>query len=230
YLSSTGAEIVGNHINRVVGVRVICFPCGGFIFTFADGIDVFGTPGDPQQAITGRLTIANNTIENLNSDFSIGVQLDEVAADTEIRGNTVHFQQSNGFLNCWGLAAFRSSNRVTIENNTVNMGPGSLEAYPTGIGVGGGHAGARYFVRGNTIITEHTNADGIDALGFGEGFGDDETTEGARIEGNHVKIQSSGEFTAGIGFYGDVNNSIVAANQIEGTAWNGFQLLGRQLL
>jgi hypothetical protein len=213
-VSSAGAEIIGNRINGVIG-----FPTR-FGFTSGDGIDVSGFD-DPQNAITGRIKVADNVIENLGANFANGIQFDSVAAEVEVSGNTVRFAQSNGFIQQWGIFAWRSHNRVAIVGNQVTIGPGYFDVFPSGIVVGGG-ADARYLVSGNTVIVNHPNADGIDVVGVGSSG----PTQGAVIEGNHVVISSSLLTSGGISVDGAVRNSLVSANRIEGTAGNALQVLG----
>jgi hypothetical protein len=213
-LASTGTEIVGNRINGVVGVLLV------FGFTDGDGIDLFGND-DPQNAITGQVRIANNVIENLGADFANGMQLDEVAAEVEITGNTVNFPQSNGPIQTLGITAFRSHNLVSIVGNDVTMGPGSLDAFPAPILIGG-DLDARYQVLANNVVSNHPNADGIIA----QGGGFSEPTQGAVIAFNHIVINSAfiGFGGAGVSTYGAVNNSVVSANQIEGTSSFALQV------
>ena len=213
-LASTGTEIVGNRINGVIGVLLT------FGFTDGDGIDLFGN-NDPQNAITGQVRIADNVIENLGADFANGMQLDEVSAEVEISGNTVNFPQSNGFIQTVGITAFRSHNRVSIVGNEVTMGPGSLDAFPAPIFISGEQE-AQYLVAGNSVVSDHHNADGIIATG-----GDfSEPTQGAVIVGNHIVIHSSvaGLGGAGVSLYGGINNSLVSGNVIEGTSAFALQV------
>ena len=115
-VASTGTEIVGNHINGVIGVLVEV--ASGFEFTDGDAIDLFGND-DPQNTVTGHAIIANNVIENLGAEFAIGVQLDGVSAEVDITGNTVRFPQSNGDVQASGIAAFRSHSRISVVGNDV---------------------------------------------------------------------------------------------------------------
>jgi hypothetical protein len=216
--ASTGTEIVGNRINGVKGV-LISVP-SGFEISDGDGIDLFGND-DPQNAITGHAIITNNTIENLGADFANGVQLDEVAAEVDINGNTVRFPQSNGVVNTAGITAFRSHNRVSIVGNDISMGPGNPDAFPIPIFVGGDHD-ASYIIAFNNVIDTHPNGDGI-AVTDGD-FA--EPTQGAQILANHVTLNSSvvGQSgpnffgTAGVDVFGAVSNSLIAANVIKGTS------------
>jgi hypothetical protein len=212
-LASTGAEIVGNHINGVIGIRLR-------FGTDGDGIDLFGND-DPHNAITGHVRITDNVIENLGADFANGMQLDEVAADVEITGNTVRFPQSNGLIQTYGITAFRCHNRVSIVGNSVTMGPGNPDAFPAPIFIAG-DLDAHYFIALNNLVSNHPNGDGIIVNG-----GDlSEPTEGAVIELNRITINSQyaeqfdGSYfgLAGLDVFGAVNNSLITGNVIRGTS------------
>jgi hypothetical protein len=216
--ASTGTEIVGNHINGVIGALIEVE--SGFQFTDGDGIDLFGD-GAPQNSVSGHAIIANNVIENLGADFANGVQLDEVAAEVDISANTIRFAESNGDVQVIGITAFRSHDRVSIVGNEISMGPGSPDAFPAPILVGG-DSDARYIVAFNNVVENHPNGDGIEVTG-----GDfSEPTQGAQILANRVIIHSSSGGPSGASFfggsgvdvYGAVNNSLIAANVIKGTS------------
>jgi hypothetical protein len=222
--ASTGTEIVGNHINGVIGALVGVQ--SGFQFTDGDGIDLFGND-DPLNAVTGHAIIANNVIENLGAEFANGVQLDEVAAEVDISGNTILFPESNGDVQVTGITAFRSHNRVSIVGNEISMGPGSPNAFPIPILVGG-HSDARYIVAFNNVVDNHPNGDGIAVTG-----GDfSEPTQNAQILANRVTLNSltGGQFgdffvgASGVDVYGAVNNSLIAANVIRGTSAFGLNV------
>ena len=212
-LASTGTEIIGNRINGVIGIRLR-------FGTDGDGIDLFGND-DPHNAITGHVRIADNVIENLGADFANGMQLDEVAADVEINGNTVRFPQSNGLVQTVGITAFRCHNRVSIVGNSVTMGPGNPDASPAPILIAG-DLDAHYFVALNNLVSNHPNGDGIVVNG-----GDfTEPTKGAVIELNRITLnssfaeQSGGSYFgfAGLDIFGAVNDSLIAGNVIRGTS------------
>ena len=218
-VESKGTAIVGNRINAVVGVRVR-------FGTDGDGIDLFGN-SDPQNAITGHVLIANNIIENLSADFSNGMQLDDVAADVDIKGNIVRFAQSNGPVQTIGITAFRSHNRVSIVGNDVSMGPVSLDAFPAAIFVGG-DLDARYLVALNTVVVNHPNGDGIALSGYFVPI------QNAVIVGNRITIDSSfadhvgSDYfgLAGVDAFGAVSNSLIAANRISGTSAFAIDVAG----
>ena len=81
--ASTGSDIIANRINNVVPFLAF------FGFTVSDGIDIAGN-SDPEHAITGKVRVADNVIENLHGDIASGIQFDGVAADSEISGNTIN--------------------------------------------------------------------------------------------------------------------------------------------
>jgi hypothetical protein len=221
-IASTGTEIVGNRINGVIGA--LAEVASGFEFTDGDGIDLFGD-GAPQNSVSGHAIIANNVIENLGAEFANAVQLDEVAAEVDISGNTIRFPESNGDVQVTGITAFRSHNRVSIVGNEISMGPGNPDAFPVPILVGG-HSDARYIVALNNVVDTHPNGDGIAVTG-----GDfSEPTQNAQILANRVTLASSGGGqngniffgAAGVDVYGAVNNSLIAANVIRGTSAFGL--------
>jgi hypothetical protein len=222
--ASTGTEIIGNRINGVIGALVEV--ASGFEFTDGDGIDLFGD-GAPQNSVSGHAIIANNVIENLGAEFANAVQLDEVAAEVDISGNTILFPESNGDVQVTGITAFRSHNRVSIVGNEISMGPGSPNASPIPILVGG-HSDARYIVAFNNVVDNHPNGDGIAVTG-----GDfSEPTQNAQILANRVTLNSlnggqNGDFfvgASGVDVYGAVNNSLIAANVIRGTSAFGLNV------
>jgi hypothetical protein len=217
--SSTGANILDNHITGVVP-----FPINPRV-TEIEGIFLSGFD-NPENAITGKVMIANNVIEVAGGTFVNGMQLDSIAADIEISDNTVNFLSSNGFIFNTGVLVLRSQGKVSVTNNAVTMGPGDLVLFPNVIPVGiyvGGNDEARYEVKRNTVTTIHPNSDGIDVASLSGGSG---LTQKAIVEGNHVLIHSTLSTSGGIGFDGAVKDSLMTANQIEGTSGNAIQILG----
>ena len=212
--SSTGSDIIGNHIK---GVVPFLLPYG---FTETEGILVSGFD-DPMNAITGRIRVTGNIIEISAGDFTNGLQLDEVSADIEVSGNSVQFLQSTGVIQTNGILVFGSHRNATVAKNVVTMGPGDPAVYPSGIFVGG-HPEARYTIVGNTVITQHPNSDGMDIVGFRSSG----PTRFAIVAGNHVLIHSLISTSGGIVFFGGVNNSLIFANKIEGSSGNAIQILG----
>lgn len=213
--SSTGTEIVGNRIHGVVGIPL---PVG---FTDGDGIDLFGGDNGPQSTITGRAIIAGNTIEDLSAEFANGVQLDSVAANSIITGNTVRIPEPQGTVQTIGLLAFRSQSTCAIVGNNVTIGQGGPDVIPSSIFVGGTVTG-RYVIKGNNIMSDNANADGIDVLGFNSSG----PTHGALVAVNHIVTHAQLSTSGGIVFYGAVANSTMLANRISGTSGNAIQVLG----
>jgi hypothetical protein len=213
-VSSTGADIEGNRIANVVPLLL------RFGFTETEGIFVSGFQ-NPQNAVTGKITILNNTIEMNGGDFSNGMQFDSVAADIDVRGNNVTYLASNGDIQTTGITLFRSLANVNVSQNVVMMGPGDPNAFPVGI-FAGGHAEARYMIANNTIITNHPNADGMDIVGFSNSG----PTEKAVVVNNHIVTHSTISTAGGIAFVGAVKDSQMVANQMEGTTGDAIQILG----
>lgn len=213
-IRSSGANIIGNHIKNIVP-----FPLP-FGFTEIEGIFVSGSD-DPQNAITGRVKIADNLIEISGGDFVNGMQFNEVAAEIEVSGNNVQFIESDGTVQTIGILVFRSHGRANIINNRVTMGPGDPGAFPVGI-FAGGHPEARYVISLNTVVTTHPNADGMDIVGLSS----DTTTEGAVVAANRITMQSMISTAGGVVFVGGVRDSLMSANRIEGTSGNALQILG----
>ncbi len=206
--ASTGADIVGNRINGVVPKPL------GLGFTFGDGIDVFGNPRDPQNGITGKVRVVDNVIENLTADFAIGIQFDEVAADSEITGNTINLGPSIHDVEGEDIVVIRSHSSVLIDHNVLGH-----DMADAAIFIAGDHE-ARYHVSRNTVFCENPIADGILAVGgdFSEG------TVGAVIEKNRVTMHNS--LAGGISLNGLVTRSLVGENWIDGDG--AFALLTAQ--
>ena len=213
-IRSTGADIVGNRISGIVPLLLF------FGFTEIEGIFISGFD-DPQNAITGRINIVDNTIEISGGDFVNGMQFDEVSADISVTGNTVDFLQSDGAIQTLGILVFRSHGKADVVQNHITMGDGNPDAFPAGIFVGG-HAEASYRISDNTVVANHPNADGIDVVGLSA----DTATQQAIVEGNHVAVHSTILTAGGIAFVGAVQRSLMAANRIEGTSGNAVQVLG----
>ena len=76
-IRSTGADIVGNRITNIVPLLLF------FGFTEIEGIFVSGFD-DPLNAVTGKITVADNVIEISGGDFVNGMQFDEVATGDQI--------------------------------------------------------------------------------------------------------------------------------------------------
>jgi hypothetical protein len=204
--ASTGSDIIGNRINSVVPFLAF------FGFTVSDGIDIAGN-SDPEHAITGKVRVADNVIENLPGDIASAIQFDGVAADSEISGNTINLgpgdhRQGNEIL------AFRSHSSVLIDQNV--LGP---DCSDSAVYVFGEHQ-ATYRITRNTVICENPSADGIVVIGglFSE------STIGAVVEKNNVTMHNS--LFGGISLYGRVTDAYVGENAIEGDGAFALQAFG----
>jgi hypothetical protein len=202
--ASTGCEIIGNRISDVVPVHGHNPFFGDF--TTADGIDLFGT-SDPLHAITGKVRVADNVIQNLAGDAVNAIQFDSVAADSEITGNTINLGPGDHSIQGIGINAFRSHSSVLIDQNI--LGP---DMATNGIAVAGEHE-AFYHVSRNTVICQNPIAEGILVDGGEEASGS-EGTVGAVVEKNSVTMHNSQVFAVGLN--GLVTNAVVGENKIDG--------------
>lgn len=215
--ASTGADIIGNRVRGNLPAPICRAPCA---YTEVEGLLISGF-GDAEHAVTGRIRVIDNEFELSGGDFANGMQFDSVAADIEVRGNRVTFLTSDGVLQTIGILVFRSLGRASVLANDVNMGPGDADAFPSGIFVAGFEQ-ARYFISGNTVTTQHPNADGIDVLGIDNSG----TTRNAIVQGNLVTTHSTIDTAGGIVFGGAVSDSLMAANVVRGTGGNALQIVG----
>lgn len=212
---SSGTSVIGNEIDNVVPRSLVQG------FTLADGIDVFPEAGRPASDITGNLVISDNTFGDLGGEFSIGVQVDSVAANVTISNNTLQLGQSPddpGFVNSAGIACIRCHSAVAISNNSIMIGQGFVF---DGIIIFG-DSDARYHVFNNTINCQGPIPDGIDVFGQTDNPG---PTVSAVIERNSIIVHNE---IAGIGLGGAVSNCTIQGNTVTGDA--GAALIGSSLL
>lgn len=212
-IRSAGSDIVGNRIKGIIPVRL------SIGFSETEGIFISGFD-DPQNGVTGQIRIIGNTIEISSGDFANGMQVDEVRADLEVSGNTVTFPASNGVVQSIGILVIRTHGKVNIVGNSVTMGPGDPDVFPSGMFIGG-HPESRYNVSRNTVVTQHPNSDGIDVVGLGF-LG---ATQSTVLEGNDVTMQSSLQTSGGICLCGAVRDSVMTANRLKGAAGNAIQMV-----
>jgi hypothetical protein len=201
--ASTGCEVVGNRISDVVPSHANNPFFGDFIT--ADGIDFFGT-SDPLHAITGKVLVTDNVIENLPGDYADAIQFDEVAAESEITGNTINLGPSEHGIAGFGINVYRSHNSVLIDQNV--LGP---DMATNSIACAGEHEAA-YVVTRNTIGCQSPNAMGI--LVYGGEVAGSEGTVGAVIEKNTITVHNS-QF-GGVFLLGLVTSATVGENKIDG--------------
>jgi hypothetical protein len=211
---STGADIVGNVITGIVPLPL------AFGGSEIEGILVSGAD-DPANAVTGRLNVIGNTIDISGGDFVNGINLDEVSADIVVKGNDVEFSQSDGVIQSIGILVIRSHGSANISQNDVTMGSGNPAAFPVAIFVGG-HAEAAYKISGNSIVTRHPNADGIDVVGHSS----DAATQQAMVNGNSIAMQSTSPDSGGLVFQGAVGQSTMVANRVRGHSGNAIRITG----
>lgn len=127
-----------------------------FLPTEGRGIKFLGN-SDPDGAITGRVRVVDNVIEDMHADLSDAIVLDAVAADVDIIGNEIRTVQSSGIF------VIDSAAQVRIERNVIEPGPGDPPpafSFGNGISIVGSN-GARYIVRHNDVVCENPLADGI---------------------------------------------------------------------
>lgn len=196
-VASTGAEIVGNRVTNVVG---------GFLpflgLSEGRGIKFLGN-SDPDGAITGRIVVSNNVLEDLHTDLSDAIVFDRVAADVVISANRVQNVGSSAMLLIDGAG------KVTIDKNHLEPGPGELGGFGFGNGITIiGSRGASYRIAANRVLAENPLADGILLIG------DLAPIERAVVLGNHVSLQGS-DFGA-LTFLENVSEAVVSRNSIDG--------------
>jgi hypothetical protein len=134
----------------------------------------------------------------------------------------VRFIESNGIIITTGILVVRSHGKTNIISNRVTMGPGAPSAYPSGI-FAEGNSDARYLISLNTIVCNHPAADGIDIYGD---LPPDITVHGAVVVANDITIHSTIPTSGAIALGGEVEDSLILANRIEGTSGNALQILG----
>lgn len=122
-VASTGAEIVRNRITSVVGNFL---PLLGL--SEGRGIKFLGNR-DPDGAITGRVVVADNVIEDMHADLSDAIVFDAVAADVLVTRNRVETVQSSGML------FIDSAGKVAIAANDIEPGPGDPGEFSFGNGM-----------------------------------------------------------------------------------------------
>jgi hypothetical protein len=207
-LGSKGLRIVGNEV-----VNVVPQTFTDLGFTYADGIDIFGSSNID---ITGNVVIAGNVIGNLTGDFSIGIQLDTIGANVDISNNFFKIGQTVadnvGDAESAGIAAVRCHKPVLISGNVITIGPGTVYS---GI-VMVGDSDALFRVIGNFIDSQGPFTDGIDA--FQDLSSANGGIDSAVINSNWIHLASSNPSApvGGIILVGAVSRSTVQGNTITG--------------
>ena len=206
-IASTGAEILRNRITNVVGDFL---PFLGL--SEGRGIKFLGN-GDPDGAITGRVVVADNVIEDMHADLSDAIVFDAVAADVVITRNRVDTVQSSGLL------LIDSAGTVTIAANHIVPGPGDPGEFSFGNGMTiVGSRDASYSITANRVVADNPSADGIFLVG------DIAPIERAVVSGNHVSL--GGSNFGGVTFEDNVSDSRVSRNTVDGVGATAFALAG----
>ena len=190
--ASRSAQITGNTITDVV-------PQVASGFLFARGILVRSS------AVQGTLLISDNIIAGVHGDASYGISVSNHTADTRITGNVITGVDLNGIL--VGV----NTNPVSIDNNVVIPGPGTLpDSVGNGILFGHTRGGPAYNAN-NTVLCENPNADGILIVGLGTAPSPEHD---AVIENNDITMR--GSLFGGISLYDQASDNLVRANKISG--------------
>jgi hypothetical protein len=214
--ASSGAVIMRNVITGVVGFPF--FPPGS---RKAQGVWIIGEPsGDGP--VTGTITIAHNTIADIDADDGVGLTLLNFEADIKILGNDIRG------TNAAGIVAFAHSGGVWIQDNVIIPGP---ERFPfpelpqPGIGIQVGPLRAYIadptgptHISNNRIVCENPLADGIAIFGFEKPF------EGSVITGNRVTMKDS--LFGGITLIDNVSNTEVSGNEVDGSGAYALDVIG----
>lgn len=184
-------ELVDNTVVDVVGRFFHC--CG----TFAEALLVQG----------GRVRIAGNVVDGINSETGIGISQFFSTGPIEIVGNRISATSDVGI----GIQSSANDGPARILDNVIKLGPLVLgDCCGRGIEITGTGS---YLVTRNEIVVEDPSADGI--LGFGtEGFGFGPLT-GAVIVKNDIALRPG---RAGVAVGGIASDSYIGQNRIVGTA------------
>jgi hypothetical protein len=212
--SSAGIEISDNVITAVVG-----FPWFGSDRK-GQGVWIQGL-----SPVTGTITIARNTITDIDAEDGLGLAIADVEADVRIIGNRIRG------TNAWGILVFVHAGRVWIEGNDVVPGP---ERFPGFYSIGNGiqvgpnwgafsprpipEASGPAYIVNNRVVAENPNADGILVYGW------QAPLDGSVVAGNRVTMSDS--LYGGITLLDNVSRSLVAANDVRGTGAVAIDIIG----
>jgi len=207
---STGVEISKCRFSNVSGFPY--FP-GAFK---GQGIWVNGFPEDT----TGQLIIQDNVIENTVANFGYGIALFVFGFEAHVARNVIRGANTAGIL--VGL----NTNKVFIEDNDVEPGPGDGDpnvSIGNGIWVSQPWGGA-LVIRRNRVRCANPFADGILFFGFAESpiIGLPAPVDNPIVAWNHITMKNSGY--GGISLYGEVNNASVDSNLVDGDGAYALQV------
>lgn len=215
-VASSGARIAHNVMTGVVGVPSITGERKG------QGIWILGEPSG-NGPVTGSVTIAYNTIADIDADNGLGIVLVNFEADIKIIGNDIRGTNSTGIL------AFAHSGGLWIEGNTIIPGP---NPFPNFVAAGNGMllGPLRLYIErptdparvvNNRILCENPNADGILIYGFEKPF------QGSVIIGNRVTMTNS--LYGGISLVENVSQTVMAGNDVRGSGAWALDVVGEAL-
>ena len=200
-VGSGGCEVSGCWIHDVVG-HLSFGPTGP---TKGQGVWLIS------DTVTGKVTLANNLVQNVHSQIGYGFVLLFFAAEAEITGNVVTGVNSTGI---WvGI----TPKPGRIEGNVVEAGPETDPNGSFGEGIAMASVG-NFYCANNSVSCVNPLADGIYFQGevdFG-GLASDSV-----IEKNDVNMQDS--LFGGITLFDLVNDCVIQENNVSG---NGAFALG----
>ena len=189
---ATRAEIVGNHIVDVVGVR----DSSGS--TRAVAIN---------EGFTEALVIAHNVVDGVDADFGLGIAQCCSTGTVRIQHNRI------SGVNTLGIESARAGGPVEIEHNVVISDPTDDPGpWDTGSGInllGGGP----YHVAHNKVITGRSGARGIVGTDF-RLFGEPQPLVAPVITKNQVVTHNA---DVGIMLVGEVSDARVDRNHLAGS-------------
>lgn len=198
---------VDNRVTDVIGSPV--FPG----IEEGRGVKFLGNT-DPENAITGRVLVADNRFDGLEANLSDAIVLHSVAADMTIRDNRIGTVQNTGML------LLTNSGTVDVHDNVIEPGPGvSTPSFGNGIFVVGGDAS--YDIRDNRIDSSNPLANAI-ILSGSPLVG---TVDGVTIASNDLTVRDSACCEV-IALVGDVQQTTIRANRLSGTVPGGIGLFG----
>lgn len=212
-LASSGVEFTHNVVTDVTGIP------WSFGYRKGQGVWILGAPGGGVGPITGTVTIAHNTIANINAEDGIGLTLVGFEADMNVIGNDI---RGTNFI---GILAFGHSGRVLIQDNTVIPGAERFAAYSGGNAIQVGPLWADdqipdtapALIWNNRVVAENPNADGIVV------YGGERPLNGSWVVGNQVTMRNS--LYGGITLFDNTSHTILAGNQVRGNGAFGISMV-----
>jgi hypothetical protein len=215
FLGSTGLTIIGNRIEDTIP-EVFPNPA---IPTQSDGIDVYNS-FTGLTSISGSILIAENFIRVTDGQNLNGIQFDTVAADIQVRDNTIEIAGADTGCEsfCLGISAVHLGGKAQFSRNFVTLAHGSAEA--SGIGLFYvPFRSARVLVTDNIVGSECPDSDGIDLIAS---YSAGEAIIGAIVTNNIIWLEHSQ--SGAMNLDGIVSNSVVNNNALYGNAMDGISI------